>query len=126
MSEASSVSSTPAKQYISLAQGEAPAGVKIGNCSGILPNKMQCWRAADFLVIATGPVIEATDTTPASQHVDQYQLCRRHAVMEQETDGAEALAAQRLANDQAQATTAEAKVAADKVAVKQASIPAKP
>ena len=56
---------------------------QIERCSYLLPNDLQCWRAADYLVTVK-TVTPATDTsTEAKTTESSYQLCARHAVIEQ-------------------------------------------
>ena len=50
-------------------------GLLIGRCAQVLPNKLQCWRAGDFLVqdnLKTGKVL--------------YQLCRTHVTLQKLAD----------------------------------------
>ena len=53
---------------------------QIGKCAGILPNRMQCWRAGDVLVhqVTQGTNPEEPNTT------FDYQLCKAHAIAEQQ------------------------------------------
>ena len=76
-------------------------GGKIQNCSALLPNHCQCWRAGDYLVTETTiqPAVEATETQPAIEETvkrTEYQLCRFHTLQAQDHDAlleAEALVA---------------------------------
>lgn len=89
----------PTKTFTLLSQ--IPRAV-IGKCSAILPNKMQCWRAGDVQVhtVTQGTDPEVPNTTFG------YQLCRAHAIAEQqEYDKAVA--------DEAEAAKAVAVVKAD-------------
>jgi len=61
--------------------GLGPGQYQIGKCSGILDNHMQCWRSADILVTVVTP------TEIEEKMVDvttNYQLCRRHAQLDQQ------------------------------------------
>ena len=58
--------------------------VKIGNCSAMLENHLQCWRAADYQIKETTvqPAVPATKTSSAVEEMvahRTYQMCRRHA-----------------------------------------------
>jgi hypothetical protein len=57
----------PAKTYSKLT--ETP-GAHIGRCAQVLPNRMQCPKAADVQVV---------------EGEESYQLCLRHALAEQKT-----------------------------------------
>ena len=50
-------------------------GILIGRCSQILPNKLQCWRAGDFVV---------QDSLPSGKVI--YQLCRTHVTLQKLAD----------------------------------------
>jgi len=50
-------------------------GILIGRCAQILPNKLQCWRAGDFLV---------HDNLPSGKVL--YQLCRTHVTLQKLAD----------------------------------------
>jgi hypothetical protein len=57
--------------------------VKITNCGALLPNKLQCWRAGDYQVVATTvqPAVPATKDTPAIEEkvsMNKYQVCAFH------------------------------------------------
>ena len=61
--------------------------VKIVNCSAMLPNHLQCWRAGDFQVTETTvqPAVAATKDTAAVEEkvsLTKYQLCRFHQSLE--------------------------------------------
>jgi hypothetical protein len=78
--------------------------VVIGKCSAILPNKMQCWRAGDVQVHT---VTQGVNSEEPNDTFD-YQLCRAHAIAEQqEYDKAVA--------DEAEAAKAAAAVIKDEV-----------
>ena len=65
---------------------ELPA-VLILNCSQVLPNKMQCWKAGDYLVEEEVPVASQKDSTPAPEpSMHSYQLCAMHATIQQRAD----------------------------------------
>ena len=66
---------------------EAPGKPKIGQCSAVLPNHMQCWRAGDVIVTIVEP---STESEP--EKVTCFQLCRGHATLAQEQDKLEAAA----------------------------------
>ena len=60
-------------------------------CSGLLPNRMQCWRAGDYLCTETTmtPAVPAHDDVaeiPESTSRKEYQLCRYHKLMQEEAD----------------------------------------
>jgi hypothetical protein len=50
-------------------------GISIGRCSQVLPNRLQCWRAGDFLV---------SDNLPTGKVL--YQLCRTHTTLQKLAD----------------------------------------
>jgi hypothetical protein len=56
------------KTYTQLEGSKIP----IKNCTAMLENHMQCWRAASFEV-------SDTDTTTDGPAFEPYQLCRYHA-----------------------------------------------
>lgn len=56
---------------------------QIGRCSAILPNRMQCWRAADFHVVE---VIPATTEPPTEERTVEYQLCKQHVNIQKGED----------------------------------------
>ena len=73
----------PTKSYTRLSTlliGLGPGQYQIGTCSGILDNRMQCWRSADVLVTVVTPTEKEGDAT---EGVSSYQLCRRHAQLDQ-------------------------------------------
>ena len=81
------------KTYIPLI--ELPT-VLILNCSQVLPNRMQCWKAGDYLVeeelpAPTPPVDSGANTGTPEASMHSYQLCAMHATIQQRAD---ALAAQ--------------------------------
>jgi len=80
--------------------------VIIGKCSTLLANHMQCWRAGDFQVTIPAEPVTAADGT-ITQDVTTYQLCRRHALLEQENDAILVQAQHRIENDKAQLEQAE-------------------
>jgi len=86
--------------------------VKVGKCTGVLPNKMQCWRAGDVLVTETTPAPTAEDAEAVSK--TEYQLCNYHATIQQQQDAKEAADAANLATAQANAAAAQAVADADK------------
>ena len=109
----STVSTTPTKTYTLLA---SVPGAFIGKCSEILPNRLQCWKAADFAITITTPPAEGE----AEPTVTTYQKCRAHAQIEKNADDAAAVVvtaevAQTNA-DEAALATAQAAVAKDKAA----------
>jgi hypothetical protein len=66
----------PAKTYTllsSIPTGNKPGQTPIKQCSAILDNHMQCWNASAFVV----------KTTDKDDNSSEYQLCRRHAMIEQ-------------------------------------------
>lgn len=68
------------KTYVPLS---AIPKANIERCSYLLPNDLQCWRGADYL-ITVKTVTPATDTDPEAKTTEAtYQLCARHAVIEQ-------------------------------------------
>lgn len=81
-------------------------GVMIVSCSAVLPNHMQCWRSGDFQVTETTSTTAEDGTITES--VSTYQLCRRHALIQKETDAQEAAAVQKKMADQAQLAKDEA------------------
>ncbi len=89
---------TATKVYTPLSQ--LPA-VKITNCSAILPNHMCCWRAGDVQVIRQ-LVTEATAEEPVKVENQEYQLCNRHAYIEQQQDAIDAQKAEVEAEQPAQ------------------------
>jgi hypothetical protein len=75
---------TVTKTYTNLAD---QPDVSIEACSAILPNHMQCWRAADVLVtVVTRTITPAHDEVAEdiTETVSQYQLCRRHAQIDED------------------------------------------
>lgn len=52
--------------------GNGPGQTPIKQCSALLENKLQCWNASSFIV-----------KTMRSGKPFEYQLCRRHAMIEQ-------------------------------------------
>lgn len=79
----------------------------IGKCTAVLPNHMQCWKAGDVQVH-----LVKQEADPEKPNVTyDYQLCRAHAVAEQqEYDKA---VADEAAAAKAEAAKAEANAAAD-------------
>jgi hypothetical protein len=66
----------PAKTYTllsSIPTGNKPGQTSIKQCSAILDNHLQCWNASAFVV----------KTTDKDGNSTEYQLCRRHAMIEQ-------------------------------------------
>lgn len=55
--------------------------IKIGQCSAILSNKLQCWRASDVLIktVTNTP----TEEDPNAVTTTYSQMCNRHAAMDQ-------------------------------------------
>lgn len=76
----------------------------IGKCSAILPNRLQCWRAGDFVVTEVHPAVTDADEK-VSQQKDTYQLCRSHVAQQQENDEKTKQEATASANDAQQQTT---------------------
>jgi hypothetical protein len=77
-----SPSPTKTKKYMPLSilpTGSGPSQIKIGTCSAILDNHMQCWRAGDIYVEET-TIIPADGASSEKTKVTSYQYCRRHAV----------------------------------------------
>lgn len=74
------------------------ANAVISKCSALLPNHMPCWRAGDVQVIRQTivPAHEDSDGTQWPEEVakQEYQLCYRHAQLEQLTDEQEKKAVQ--------------------------------
>ena len=70
------------KTYTPLSQIE---GAQARGCSALMPNRMQCWRAGDVQVVVakTEP---ATKDKPLTVTETLYQLCYRHAHIEQHQD----------------------------------------
>ena len=58
----------------------------IEKCSEMLPNKMQCWKAADFDIAVTTPAPTKDDSQAVT--VVTYQKCRAHAQAEKNADAA--------------------------------------
>lgn len=69
---------------------------KIEKCSALLPNAMQCWRAGDVQVIRqiVTPAYkdEAKKDHPEITEKQEYQLCYRHAQIEQQQAAIDAAA----------------------------------
>ena len=106
-----SPSPTKTKKYMPLSilpTGSGPSQIKIGICSAILDNHMQCWRAGDIYVEET-TIIPADGASSEKTKVTSYQYCRRHAVAALQADQANQ-------NTQAQLVADEAKLAADQAA----------
>jgi len=80
--------SIPTKTFTLLSNvptGNGPGRIPIGQCSEIMENKCQCWRAAaDYLVTVVYPIDETAEGVKLVQRVDTYQKCRRHAQIEKE------------------------------------------
>lgn len=74
----------------------------VGKCNAVLANHMQCWRAGDVQV-----VISTTDGETAS--MVSYQLCKAHAIYEQQQDALAAQASADLAKAQAEVAATESK-----------------
>lgn len=89
----------------SLSTGNKLGQTPITKCSALIENKMQCWRAGDFMVMETTDV-PATEKDSASVKYLQYQLCRAHAVQQQQKD-------EKTQRDAEAAKAAEATAAAD-------------
>ena len=94
-----------------------PAKVPVGKCSAILQNHLQCWRAADVLITTT-TTVPADGDKPESTTTNTAQMCYRHAQVDEQQYN-------QIVNDDknatdlaAQASKAEAKVAAETPAVK--------
>lgn len=51
--------------------------VLIGDCSQVLPNRLQCWKAGDYLV---------KEEVPEGSPERTYQLCSMHAIILQRAD----------------------------------------
>ena len=115
---------SPAVQKTYTPFTELSVGTKVGQtpiekCSAILPNSLQCWRAADVVVTR----VETLQGLPggmeeAAKHpkITKYQLCRRHALIEQEQD---ALAAREDESTTQAAEVAEQKTVAEQPAVQE-------
>lgn len=62
---------------------------KIVKCGALLENRMQCWRAGDYLVqeVKTEKV-EGADGIDGGlkDTVNSFQLCRRHAIEQEVVD----------------------------------------
>ena len=82
--------------------------VKVGRCSGVLSNHMQCWRAGDVLV--TDTTSTPTDTNPEAVTVSNTQLCNRCAVLQQQGESQQARADTDLAVAQAKESAVASKV----------------
>jgi hypothetical protein len=59
---------------------------QIGRCSAILPNKMQCWRAADFQVAETIPATTTESGEEVPEKEVEYQLCKQHVNIQKGED----------------------------------------
>lgn len=57
----------------SIPTGNGPGKTPIVQCSAVLDNHLQCWNASSFLV----------KTLDVTGKPTEYQLCRRHAMIEQ-------------------------------------------
>jgi hypothetical protein len=93
------------KTYTDLST-DGGSGVKVVNCSALLPNHMQCWRAGDVLV----SVVNEDQTLNSN-----YQLCWRHAVIDQ-------TAYEKLQAAQAELIEAQAEITAETPATPTKSI----
>lgn len=67
----------PTKTFTQLAQ--IPKAV-IERCTAVLPNHMQCWKAGDVQV----HLVKQGDDSEKPNVTYDYQLCRAHAVAEQQ------------------------------------------
>jgi len=76
---------TPTRNYKLLSDlpRSGPGGVPIGRCTQMLPNRMQCWRPANYLVTETTSVLVEG---ASAEHTSQYQLCRTHAILQNNAD----------------------------------------
>jgi hypothetical protein len=84
---------TTTKTYTPLSQ---LASVAVKTCSAILPNRLQCWRAGDVQVIIQ-TTEETKDDKPLTVTETEYQLCYRHASIEQQQDAVDAQKAEAAA-----------------------------
>jgi hypothetical protein len=103
-----SPSPTKTKKYMPLSilpTGSGPSQIKIGTCSAVLDNHLQCWRAGDIYVEET-TVIPADGASLEKTKVTSYQYCRRHAVAALAADA-------KTQNDYAALTASQAAVVAD-------------
>lgn len=56
--------------------------VPIQQCSALLPNQMQCWKAATYQVVETTQTTDENSNT--TTQVREYQLCSYHSVLEEQ------------------------------------------
>ena len=59
--------------------------VLITSCTQVLPNKLQCWKAGDYLVEETLPG-DPTADPPVPDSTRSYQLCAMHTTIQQRAD----------------------------------------
>lgn len=97
--------STVTKTYTELST--IPKAV-VGKCNAVLSNHMQCWRAGDVQVQITTVTPGAVTTAAPTVAIQTYQLCRAHALYEQQQDVQLAALETKLAEDQAAVTAATA------------------
>jgi hypothetical protein len=97
------------KTYTPLSQ---IASAAIGKCSAMLPNKLQCWRAGDVQVIIQKITPPTGKDTMETVDKTEYQLCYRHAQLENQQDAVDAAKAETDAEAiaQAPAATTEASI----------------
>ena len=89
----------PTKTFTPISQLIKPT---IGRCSAVLPNRMQCWKAGEYEV---KQVFQGTNPEEPNK-VAYYQLCRAHAVAEQQEY-------EKAVADEAAVAKAETEAAAD-------------
>jgi hypothetical protein len=70
--------STVTKTYTPLTES---LKIPVVKCCAILPNHMGCWKAGDILVVSTKPT--PTEENPNQVETTQYQLCRYHAILDE-------------------------------------------
>lgn len=98
------------KTYVllsSIPTGNSPGQTPIKSCSAILENKLQCWNASAFVVKTL------RDGKPF-----EYQLCRRHAMIEQATPDTETQKALSTTSDAAEVKIDAKPVEAEKTATR--------
>jgi hypothetical protein len=86
--------------------------VKIVQCSALLQNRMQCWRAADILITTTEST--PTENDPFAVTTTTVQMCIRHAHVDQQAYNQAVQDDTNATQLQAEADAAAAKIEAEK------------
>jgi hypothetical protein len=59
---------------------------EIKRCEAILPNRMQCWRGADFHVTEVIPATTTADGAEVAERTVEYQFCKQHVNIQKGED----------------------------------------